>query len=50
MLIARDGTIGAVGTACDQHPEAADAVQIDAQGLWLMPGAIDVKSTSGNPG
>ena len=50
VLIARDGTIGAVGTACDQHPEATDAVQIDAQGLWLMPGAIDDQVHFREPG
>ena len=26
VLIARDGTIGAVGAACDQHPEASEAI------------------------
>ena len=50
VLIARDGTIGAVGGACDQHPEAAEAIQIDAQGLWLMPGAIDDQVHFREPG
>ena len=50
MLIARDGTIGAVGAACDQHPEASEAIQIDAQGLWLMPGAIDDQVHFREPG
>lgn len=50
VLIARDGTIGAVGTACDQHPEASEAIQIDAQGLWLMPGAIDDQVHFREPG
>ena len=49
-LIARDGTIGAVGAACDQHPEASEAIQIDAQGLWLMPGAIDDQVHFREPG
>ena len=50
VLIARDGTIGAVGAACDQHPEASEAIQIDAQGLWLMPGAIDDQVHFREPG
>ena len=50
VLIARDGTIGAVGVACDQHPEASEAIQIDAQGLWLMPGAIDDQVHFREPG
>ena len=50
VLIARDGTIGAVGAACDQHPEASEAIQIDAQGLRLMPGAIDDQVHFREPG
>ena len=50
VLISRDGTIGAVGAACDQHPEASEAIQIDAQGLWLMPGAIDDQVHFREPG
>lgn len=50
VLIARDGTIGAVGAACDQHPEASEAIQIDAQGLWLMPGVIDDQVHFREPG
>ena len=50
VLIARDGTIGAVGATCDQHPEASEAIQIDAQGLWLMPGAIDDQVHFREPG
>ncbi|RPG87128.1 MAG: dihydroorotase [Crocinitomicaceae bacterium TMED209] len=50
VLIARDGTIGAVGVACDQHPEASEAIQVDAQGLWLMPGAIDDQVHFREPG
>ncbi|MAI23699.1 MAG: dihydroorotase [Crocinitomicaceae bacterium] len=50
VLIARDGTIGAVGAACDQHPETSEAIQIDAQGLWLMPGAIDDQVHFREPG
>lgn len=50
VLIARDGTIGAVGAACDRHPEASEAIQIDAQGLWLLPGAIDDQVHFREPG
>ena len=50
VLIARDGTIGAVGVACDEHPEASEAIQVDAQGLWLMPGAIDDQVHFREPG
>ncbi len=50
VLIVRDGTIGAVGAACDQHPETSEAIQIDAQGLWLMPGAIDDQVHFREPG
>jgi dihydroorotase len=50
VLIARDGTIGAVGAACDQHPEASEAIQIDAQGLWLMPGVVDDQVHFREPG
>jgi dihydroorotase len=50
VLIARDGTIGAVGAACDQHPDASEAIQIDAQGLWLMPGVIDDQVHFREPG
>ena len=49
-VLMRDGTIGAVGAACDQHPEASEAIQIDAQGLWLMPGAIDDQVHFREPG
>jgi dihydroorotase len=50
VLIARDGTIAAVGAACDAHPEAPEAVQIDCEGLWLMPGAIDDQVHFREPG
>ena len=50
VLIARDGTIGAVGVACDEHPEASESIQVDAQGLWLMPGAIDDQVHFREPG
>ncbi len=50
VLIARDGTIGAVGDACNRHPEASEAIQIDAQGLWLLPGAIDDQVHFREPG
>ena len=50
VLISRDGTIAAVGAACDTHPEAPEAVQIDCEGLWLMPGAIDDQVHFREPG
>ena len=50
VLIISDGTIGAVGADCDRHPESSEAIQIDAQGLWLMPGAIDDQVHFREPG
>ena len=50
VLISRYGTIAAVGAACDTHPEALEAVQIDCEGLWLMPGAIDDQVHFREPG
>lgn len=50
VLIARDGTIGAIGDACNRHAEASEALQIDAEGLWLLPGAIDDQVHFREPG
>ena len=50
VLIASDGTIGGIGNDCNVHPEASKAVQIDASGLWLMPGCIDDQVHFREPG
>ena len=50
VLIASDGTIAAVGNACNTHEEASKATQIDAAGLWLMPGCIDDQVHFREPG
>ena len=50
VLIASDGTIAAVGDACNTHQEASKAIQIDATGLWLMPGCIDDQVHFREPG
>lgn len=50
VLIASDGTIGGIGNDCNVHPETSKAVQIDASGLWLMPGCIDDQVHFREPG
>lgn len=50
VLIGSDGTIAAVGDACNTHKEASKALQIDATGLWLMPGCIDDQVHFREPG
>ena len=42
-VLMRDGKIVAVGSALD----AGDAISIDARGLWITPGVIDVHSHLG---
>lgn len=51
VLIGKDGTIAAVGShACNVHPDAPSAIQIDCEGLWLMPGCIDDQVHFREPG
>lgn len=51
VLIGSDGRIAAVGaSACDAHLEASAAIQIDSEGLWLMPGCIDDQVHFREPG
>ena len=50
VLIASDGTIAAIGQDCNKHAEASKATQIDATGLWLMPGCIDDQVHFREPG
>jgi len=50
VLIASDGTIAALGEDCNKHAEASKATQIDATGLWLMPGCIDDQVHFREPG
>ena len=50
VLIGSDGTIAAIGEGCNTHEEASKAIQIDASGLWLMPGCIDDQVHFREPG
>ena len=50
VLIGSDGTIAAIGEGCNTHDEASKAIQIDASGLWLMPGCIDDQVHFREPG